>query len=233
MKQRWPAPERNKGPIHEVLERVLPSSCSVLEIAAGTGQHALHFATEQPGWTWLASDPNPEHVASIAAYGKETDLENLQPPVSLDVLDQPWPVAPQDAVFCANMIHIAPWECGRALITRAPQVLRAGGLLILYGPFRIDGKHTSQSNEAFDQSLRSRDPTWGVRDLSVVHELARSVGLTWVERVAMPANNQMVIWRLTDGLEQGPVDDDDEGHDRRSRLAKDLSYETLRDPTMS
>ena len=204
MKQRWPAPERNKGPILEVLERVLPATCTVLEVAAGTGQHALHFANAQAGWTWLASDPNPEHVASIAAYGTESGLENLQPPVSLDVLEQRWSVAPQDAVFCANMIHIAPWECGRALITRAPHVLHPGGLLILYGPFQIDGKHTSESNDAFDQSLRSRDPSWGVRDLGVVDALARSVGLSWVERVAMPANNQMVIWRLAGGLEQVP-----------------------------
>lgn len=198
MKQCWPAPERNKGPILEVLRGLLASNCEVLEIAAGSGQHAIHFAASEPGWRWLATDPNPEHVSSIAAHAQDSVLPNALSPGRLDVLERPWDVPPVDAVYCANMIHIAPWSCAQALVGEASRVLRRGGLLVLYGPFRLDGAHTSESNASFDASLRSRDPEWGVRDLEAVDALAGASGMEWVERFPMPANNQIVTWRRPD-----------------------------------
>jgi SAM-dependent methyltransferase len=167
----------------------------VLEIAAGTGQHAVHFTASEPGWRWLATDPNPEHVASIAAYAHDTGLPNLLPPARLDVLERPWEVSSVDVVFCANMIHIAPWACAQALVAEASRALRPGGLLVLYGPFRVGGAHTSESNASFHASLRSQDPDWGVRDLEAVDGLACGAGLESAERFAMPANNQIVTWR--------------------------------------
>jgi len=201
MKQRWPAPERNKEPILSALRELLSERSEVLEVAAGSGQHAAHFARAQPGWRWLPTDPDPEHLASISAYVEDVALENLSRPVRLDVLNRPWDVASVDVVYCANMIHIAPWECGRALIEGSANILRPGGLLVLYGPYRIDGEHTSESNVSFDKSLRARDPAWGVRDLRAVDELAVEQGFEFVDRVAMPANNQLVSWRLAGGLE--------------------------------
>ncbi len=206
MKQLWPAPERNKEPILEVLRELLEPSAEVLEIAAGSGQHAEHFARAEPGWRWRATDPDPEHLTSIAAYAEESGLDNLLAPARLDVLQRPWSVAPVDVVFCANMIHIAPWACAEALVAEAAQLLQEGGLLILYGPYRLGGAHTSESNEAFDASLKSRDPSWGVRDLETVDALAKAAGLTWVKRFPMPANNQIVTWRRTSGVEgRGPT----------------------------
>jgi len=122
-------------------------------------------------------------------------LDNLIAPRLLDVLEDSWSGPLVDAVFCANMIHIAPWACAEALVSGASRVLREGGLLILYGPYRLDGAHTSQSNADFDASLRSRDPAWGVRDLENVDALAQDEGLQWVSRFPMPANNQIVTWR--------------------------------------
>ena len=201
MKQVWPAPERNKEPILEVLRSLLQPQSSVLEIAAGSGQHAAHFAAAESSWTWLASDADPENLASIAAYAEEAKLENLLPPVALDVLEGPWPEAPVDVVFCANMIHIAPWACAEALVAGASRALTPGGLLVLYGPFRLGGAHTSESNAAFHASLQARDASWGVRDLEAVDGLSRAVGLEWLQRFPMPANNQIVTWRRTDGVE--------------------------------
>ncbi|HTU62958.1 MAG TPA: DUF938 domain-containing protein [Polyangiales bacterium] len=195
MQLHWPAPERNKAPILEVLQRALPSQGGrLLEVASGSGQHAAYFARALPAWTWLPSDVDPRNLASVAAYVEEAALPNLLPPLALDVCAEAWPVGELDALFNANMIHIAPWECCEGLLRGAGRYLRAGGVLVLYGPFRIGGDHTAPSNYEFDLDLRRRDPRWGVRDLETVAELARSLGLEHRETVAMPANNQCVVF---------------------------------------
>lgn len=194
MKQTWPAPERNKHPILDVLKRVLPERCSVLELSSGSGQHAAFFAAEQPSWTWQPSDLDPENLASIAAWTKEARLSNLREPLRIDVLDADWGVGVVDAIFCANMIHIAPWACGVALITGAARHLKPGGRLVIYGPFSVGGVHTAESNAAFDASLKARDASWGVRDCDDVIALAAQHGLCFVERVPMPANNQSLVF---------------------------------------
>lgn len=195
MKQTWAAPERNRQPILDVLLRVLPPGGSLLEIASGTGQHAAFMAGQLPTWTWTPSDVSDENLASISAWAAESDLPNLRAPRRLDVCDADWNVDAVDAVFCANMIHIAPWECSVALVRGAARHLRADGLLLLYGPFRVGGQHTSDSNRTFDESLKARDARWGVRDLNEVTALADASQLAFVERMAMPANNQLVVYR--------------------------------------
>jgi len=194
MKQTWAAPDRNKQPILDVLERVLPPRGALLEVASGSGQHAAFFAERFPSWTWTPSDVSEENLASVSAWVAESALDNLRAAVRLDVCEDDWKVGNVDAVFCANMIHIAPWECCVALIRGAARHLNQGGLLLLYGPFRINGEHTSDSNRAFDESLQARDARWGVRDLIEVTELANASQLAFVERVAMPANNQLVVY---------------------------------------
>ncbi|MET0384910.1 MAG: DUF938 domain-containing protein [Polyangiales bacterium] len=194
MQLHWPAPERNKVPILEVLQRVLPASGRLLEVASGSGQHALFFADALPGWTWLPTDIEGEHLASIEAYRADAKHGNLAAPRTLDVLAERWDVGALDAVFCANMIHIAPWECCEALLRGAAEHLRSGGHLVLYGPFRIAGEHTSESNRDFDAGLRARDSRWGVRDLEAVDAIAQRFGLTRTQLVAMPANNQCVVF---------------------------------------
>lgn len=190
----WPAPERNKVPILEVLTRTLPSAGRLLEVASGSGQHAAYFSAALPAWTWLPSDVDPRNLASIAAYVEAAQLPNLLPPRALDVCSQDWQVGTLDAVFNANMIHISPWACCEGLFRGAGEHLRAGGRLVLYGPFRIGGEHTAESNCEFDADLRRRDARWGVRDLEAVVELAHSFGLEQRETVAMPANNQTIVF---------------------------------------
>lgn len=197
MKLSWPAPERNKLPILEVLRRVLPSAGRVLEISSGTGQHAAFFAAQLPGITWQSSDMDDQNLASIHAWVEDSALTNLPAPVTLDVCSNAWPVETRDAfdaIFNANMVHIAPWECCVGLIAGAARHLKPHGLLIVYGPFRIGGAHTSESNETFDAGLKARDPRWGVRDLEAVVELAEGAGFSLRERVQMPANNQMLVF---------------------------------------
>lgn len=188
-----PAAERNRTPILEVLRRVLPRTGLVLEVASGTGQHAAYFATALPGLVWQPSEREEDAFPSIAAWC--ADLPNVRAPIRLDVRETPWPVGDLAAVFSANLIHIAPWEVCRALLEGAGAHLVRGGALVLYGPYRIGGAHTAPSNEAFDQELRSRDPAWGVRDLEAVVAVARAQGLVLEERVAMPANNQTLVFR--------------------------------------
>jgi SAM-dependent methyltransferase len=193
MKQCWPAPERNKDPILEVLKTVLAEKGEALEIASGSGQHAVHFARHLPDWTWQPSDVAEETLASVKAWVSDEGLTNLVHPLRLDVCSDDWGVGVFDAIFCANMIHIAPWACTLGLLAGAGRHLKAGGHLILYGPYRIHGAHTAESNAAFDANLRARDAEWGVRDLDEVVEIASRHGLSWVERFAMPANNQTVV----------------------------------------
>ena len=187
--------ERNKGPILAVLERVLPEEGLVLEIGAGSGQHAAHFAPRFPGLEWQPTDPDPAMRDSIAAWVEDTGAPNLRPPMDLDVTGAVWPVTSAVAVFSANMIHIAPWECCLGLLAGAGKVLTPGGLLVLYGPFKRGGEHTAPSNESFDESLRARDPAWGVRDLDAVADAAAAQGLDLAETVEMPANNLIAVFR--------------------------------------
>jgi len=196
MTRQFSAPaDRNRQPILDVLRRVLPREGLVLEIAAGTGQHAVHFAGGLPGLTWQPSDPTPEARASIAEWSAEAALPNLRPPVELDASTWPWPVDTADAVICINMVHISPWSATEGLIAGAARILRPGGVLFLYGPYKRGGRHTAPSNAAFDADLQARNPAWGVRDLEAVERLARAAGFGPAEVVEMPANNLSVLLR--------------------------------------
>ena len=195
MKQEWPAPERNKQPILDVLARVLPSTGSLLEISSGTGQHAAFLAAALPALDFQPSDVDEANLESIRAWVAEAALPNLRAPLALDVCSADWGVAPLDAIFNANMVHIAPIECCQGLMTGAARHLRAGGVLVVYGPFRIGGAHTAESNERFDLDLRARDARWGVRDVEYLQALGDAAGLDFEERVAMPANNQCLVFR--------------------------------------
>jgi len=190
----WAAPERNQAPILAVLQRTLPATGTLLEVASGTGQHAVHFARHLPSWTIQPSDVDAENLASISAWADEANLPNLRFPLQLDVCDDDWNVAPLGAIFNANMIHIAPWAVALGLLGGAARHLLPGGLLIMYGPFRIGGQHTAPSNQAFDDSLRQRDVRFGVRDVEAVTTLAQRHGLTLQERIEMPANNQVLVF---------------------------------------
>jgi len=202
VKLTWPAPERNKGPILDVLGRVLPGQGTVLEVASGTGQHVVHFARNLPELEFLPTEVQEENLASIQAWIAESGLTNVRAPKRLDVTDATWDVALVDAVFCANLIHIAPWECALGLLQGAARHLSPGGLLILYGPYRLGGEHTAPSNAEFDADLRRRDPRFGVRDVEAVASAAGSLGLAFMERVEMPVNNQILVFART--LTTGP-----------------------------
>ncbi|MCC6947172.1 MAG: DUF938 domain-containing protein [Bradyrhizobiaceae bacterium] len=186
--------ERNKGPILEVLRRFLPERGFVLEIASGTGQHVVHYAAALPSLTWQPTDINAEHLASIAAWIRHAELANVQAPAVLDV-GGAWPEERVDALICCNMIHIAPWQATLDLVRGAAKAVAPGGVLFLYGPYKRFGRHTAPSNEAFDASLRARNPEWGLRDMETVVELAATNGFDLAEIVAMPANNFSVVFR--------------------------------------
>lgn len=188
------AAARNQDPILAVLREVLPAEGLVLEIAAGTGQHAAHFSRALPGLTWQPTDPSDEALASIEAWRRALGPPNLRAPLRLDVRE-PWPVDRADAVYACNLIHISPWDCTLALLSGAAAVLPVGAPLVLYGPYRRAGAHTAPSNEAFDASLRARDPAWGVRDLDTVVAEALPRGLALDRVVEMPANNLTVVLR--------------------------------------
>lgn len=190
-----PATQRNRDPILDVLRRVLPPSGLVLEIASGTGEHAVHFAAALPGLVWQPSDPDPEHRLSIAAWAVEMQVHTIRAPLALDVRADPWPLAQADAIVAINMIHIAPWEATLGLLRGAASLLPAGAPLFLYGPYLRADHPTAPSNVAFDQSLRERDPSWGIRDLDAVTSAASSHGFTLAEVVEMPANNLSVVFR--------------------------------------
>jgi len=186
---------RNRDPILEVLRPVLPSHGMVLEVASGSGEHAAYFATQLPALVWQPSDPDPRALASIAAHRTAAEAPNLLAPLQLDVTAQHWPVERADAVICNNMIHISPWSASEGLMAGAARSLPAGGILYLYGPYKIDGRHTASSNEAFDVTLRAQNGAWGIRDLADVAALAQRHGLLLTETVEMPANNLSVIFR--------------------------------------
>ncbi len=192
-----PAAERNQGPLLLQLQRLLPASGRLLEVASGTGQHAAHFARSLPGWQWQPSDPVAESRASIAAWC--AGLGTVAPPLALDVLQQPWPVPPAgfDAMFCANMLHISPWASCAGLMQGAHHSLVPGGLLLVYGPFIQSGVPTAPSNLAFDADLRQRNPAWGLRELPAVQAQALQQGLQLQDVVAMPANNLLLVFQAS------------------------------------
>jgi SAM-dependent methyltransferase len=194
MKHHAPATERNREPIRLVLARELPASGAVLEIASGSGEHAVAFARAFPGVTWQPTDPDERALASIAAWRAEAALPNLAPPLQLDVT-APWPAVRADAMVCINMVHIAPWDAALALFAGAGRLLAPGALLFMYGPYRFGGAFTSPSNEAFDASLRARDPRWGVRDVDDLGAAAAEHGLALRDTVALPANNHALVFR--------------------------------------
>jgi SAM-dependent methyltransferase len=190
-----PAVARNRDPILAVLRRVLPAQGTVLEIASGSGEHAVHFAAGLQHLTWQPTDPDTDSLASSAAHRASAQLPNLLPPLVLDACAPSWPVTRADAVVAINMIHIAPWSAAEGLMAGAARLLAPGGVLYLYGPFKENGRHTAPSNAAFDASLRARDPQWGVRDLDTVAALASEHRLALAERVAMPANNLSLVFQ--------------------------------------
>jgi len=189
-----PAAERNGPPILAALQRLLPPTGLLLEIASGTGQHAAFLSEGLPGWQWQPSDVELGALPSIAAWCQ--GLDRVRPPVSLNVLDASWPGVPSplDAIYCANMIHIAPWACTAGLMQGAARHLAPQGLLITYGPYLLDSEPTAPSNLAFDADLRARDPGWGIRRLADVAETAAAAGLQLRERLDMPANNKLLVW---------------------------------------
>jgi SAM-dependent methyltransferase len=189
-----PAAERNRQPILDVLRRVLPDTGLVLEVASGTGQHAVFFSKHLSGLRWQPSDASVDGLRSIQAWVAESALENLLPPIELDVRSPRWPIASADALLCINMIHISPWEATESLFRGASALLAGGSPLVTYGPYRLYGEHSAPSNAAFDESLRSRNPRWGVRDIDELTELAGRTGFELQESVSMPANNMTLIW---------------------------------------
>jgi len=190
----WAAPERNKAPILEVLARVLETGL-VLEVASGTGQHAVHFAQNLARVDWQPSERDPELIEVIRARVDLAKLPNLRHPVVLDVTHPAWPVGEAHAVYSANLIHIAPWHVSEALVRGAARVVKPDGLFLTYGPYKVAGNHTAPSNAAFDASLKARDPEWGVRDLNDVDAEAERAGLFLEQRFEMPANNLLLVWR--------------------------------------
>jgi len=190
-----PSVARNKEVMAAVLARYLPASGLVLEIASGSGEHAVHFATNFPALLFQPSDPSEEARASIAAWRQETTLPNMHAPLALDVTDKTWPIHHADAVTCINMIHIAPWEATLGLMVGAARIIPPGGFLFLYGPYKCAGQHIAPSNAEFDASLRERDARWGVRDLEAVTAEAQAVGFAAPLVETMPANNLSLIFR--------------------------------------
>jgi SAM-dependent methyltransferase len=194
---------RNHEPIWAVLQKFLAGkSGHVVEAGSGTGQHVVHFAKRTPGIIWWPSDLNERHLKSIEAWRAYSALPNIRSPLRIDLTDPAWCPAMQDgsgpaellAVFCANVIHIAPWRVAEGLFAGAGRYLRADGRLFLYGPFKREGKHTAMSNAVFDTSLRQQDAEWGVRDIADIEKLAAGVGLALIATLPMPANNMILVF---------------------------------------
>jgi hypothetical protein len=192
-----PSNARNTGPIFDALHDELASRKSVLEIASGTGEHAVHFCTSLPHLKWQPSDIDEACLKSIAAWRETSALENLDVPVSLDVTARNWWEAIDreiDFILTCNLLHISPWEVTQGLMRGAGALLPAGGAIAVYGAFSRGGVHTAPSNEAFDASLKSRDPAWGVRDRDDVARVANTAGLTLAREIEMPANNLILLF---------------------------------------
>ena len=197
----FPATERNRGAIGEVLSKTLPSNGFVLEIASGSGEHGVTFQERFPNIHWQTSDPDPSYRKSISAWIKHQGLMGKMPqPLDLDVQKRPWPLTNEfrsslKAIVCINMIHISPWGCTQALFEESGKLLEKDQWLMLYGPFKRNGEHTSESNARFDQSLKVQNPTWGVRNLDVVSEVGVKNGFENHDIFEMPANNLSVIFQ--------------------------------------
>ena len=189
-----PAAARNRDPLTDALRPLLPATGLVLEVASGTGEHAVHFARRFPELEWQPTDADPAALESIAAWSETRPAPNLFGPLRLDVRE-PWPVERANAVLAINLLHISPWPATEALVVGAARVLPPGGPLIAYGPFWREGVEPAASNLAFHESLRARDPAWGVRRLEEVSAAAEEVGLTLEGVTEMPANNLLVCWR--------------------------------------
>ncbi|GAA4003054.1 DUF938 domain-containing protein [Sphingomonas humi] len=192
MKREAPAAARNRDPILAALREWLPAHGLVLEVAAGTGEHALHFAAAFPGLDWQPTDPDPEARASIDAWAEEEGTPNLRPALHLDVRAADWPVAEAAAVLAINLVHISPPDASTGLLAGAARLLPPGAPLILYGPWRVNGELLVYSNRAFDQKLKERDPTYGLRELTAFAAQASAAGFDLAERRDMPANNLML-----------------------------------------
>jgi SAM-dependent methyltransferase len=189
--------ERNRGPILQVLRQWFTQPGSVLEIGAGTGQHAVHFAAHLPHLQWQPTDC-AANLAGIGEWVSEAALPNLRAPLQLDVRDREWPVQTVDYAYSANTAHIMGWPEVELMFAGIARVLRPGGVFCLYGPFNRDGQFTSESNRAFDASLRARDPRMGIRDDQALHSLARQHGMTFATEHAMPANNRVLVWKRSE-----------------------------------
>ena len=194
----FPATQRNRIPIGDVLADQLPTQGLVLEIASGSGEHGVTFQKRFPALTWQCSDPDPEHCRSIDSWIRHEQLTVKMPAaLQLDVRDQGWLnrlTEPAQAVVAINLLHISDWDCTIALFTQSAAVLPSGGRLCVYGPFSVDGDHVSESNRSFDASLRERNPAWGVRDQTTVMKQACEEGLKLQNITLMPANNRMITW---------------------------------------
>jgi len=212
MKRHSTATERNGQPILAALQQLLPAGGKALEVASGTGQHVALFARHMPGWTWQPSDATPDGFGSIKAWCTDAGVRNVLPPVLLDVLAPQWPshgdVFDQayDAIFCANMLHIAPWATCAGLMRGAARHLAPDGSLVTYGPYLEQGVTTAPGNLAFDHDLRRRNPAWGIRALELVAREAQDAGLYLHTRVPMPANNLLLVFRRApDGTPATPL----------------------------
>ena len=190
-----PSAERNREPIAKILSQILPQSGLVLEVASGTGEHAIHFARVMPHLTWQPSEQDKDCLRSISAWAAVEVQANVLQPLYLDVTDAQWPIATAAAIVCINMIHIAPWSVAQALLRGASRILPPGGLLCLYGPYRVAGKHTSASNREFDAQLRAMNSEWGVPDLDAMANEARTFNIELARTFQMPANNLVTVFR--------------------------------------
>lgn len=190
-----PAAGRNRGPITDVLRGILPDKGLVLEVASGTGEHALAFASAFPGLDWQPSDPDPDSIASIEAWRVAEGPANLRPALRLDASQPHWPIDQADAVLCINMVHISPWTATQGLLAGAQRLLKSGSPLYLYGPYRRSGVETAASNEAFDRSLKARNAEWGLRTLEELVAEAQRCALVLDAVVQMPANNLSLVFR--------------------------------------
>ncbi len=188
--------EQNRDPILTVLQEVFADRRHVLEIASGTGQHAVYFGQALPHLTWQTSEL-PDNHAGIQAWLDEADLPNVLAPVAIDVNDTNWPVPEVDAIFNANTVHIVAWTAVQRMFAGIGRALADGGILCLYGPFNYGGQFTSESNARFDVWLKNRNPESGVRDFEAIDQLAVAQGLTLIRDIAMPANNRSLVWRKT------------------------------------
>jgi hypothetical protein len=194
-RQYAPATLRNRDFILDVLRDVLPATGVILEVASGSGEHIVHFAKNLPSLVFQPSDRDADARLSVAAWAKDAGVTNVRAPIELDASSPVWPIPSADGIICINMIHISPWQATLGLIKGAAAILRPASPLYLYGPYKREGFETAPSNQAFDQSLRARNPDWGLRDLEAVSAIAGSVGFSAPDITEMPANNLSVVFR--------------------------------------